>query len=422
MTAVSASRVSGWSPTSAVLALVAVALPPLGVVAPLGLAPLLAVAALALLVIDWRGALGAFRAFAGIAALLAALSLWGMLSARWSILPQHSFLEALRLLAINAGGLVCLGAARALAPPERRQLGAAAVVGVALAVALLITARFIDLELFRAMLRRAPEAPLTRFDRGATVLVLALWPALASVGVRKWVAVALALAAGVAVLTLVSTAAKLALVTGVVLLVAGYRRPRLVAGALAVGLIAVSVLLPTVTPSSDQVVAIHSAAPWLKPSAIHRFLIWRFTADRIAEQRFLGWGMDASRELPGAHESAGKLVPGSDLPDFAVQLSLHPHNAVLQWEVELGLPGLLLCLGIVVLSLATVARQEALSPLHRATELAWAGSALVIALLSYGAWQAWWLSALWLTAALCGAVGARADGGWSPAAGSAARP
>jgi len=73
-------------------------------------------------------------------------------------------------------------------------------------------------------------------------------------------------------------------------------------------------------------------------------------------------------------------------------------------------PGVLLCLGVVVYSLAAVARRARVRRFLGATELAWAGSALVIALLSYGAWQAWWLSALWLTAALCRAVGRDADG------------
>jgi exopolysaccharide production protein ExoQ len=417
MTALSPSNAARWSPAAAVLAAVAVVLPLLGVVAPLGLAPLLAAAALALIALDWRGALGVFREFTGAAALLAALSLWGMLSALWSILPAHSFLEGLRLLAINAGGLVCLGAARALAPPDRRRLGVAALVGVALATALLITARFIDLDLFQAMLSRAQDAPLTRFDRGSTVLVLALWPALVACRTRKFLAIALGLAAATAVLSMISTAAKLALVVGLVLLAAAYWRPRVVAGALAAGLVAISVLLPLATPAPDQVVAIHRAASWLKPSAIHRLLIWRFAVARFAERPLLGWGMDASRELPGAHQSLAELVPGSDMPAFAEQLSLHPHNAVLQWEVELGLPGAALCLGIIAWSLMRAGRQEALGPFHLATELAWAGSALVIALLSYGAWQAWWLSGLWLTAALCTAVRMDRAASGSPAKG-----
>ncbi len=404
MAALLTNQVVGPSLTGVVLALVAVVLPPLAVIAPLGLAPLLVVVGLALLVIDWRRTLASLSDFTGLACLLAALSVWGMISAIWSILPAHSFLEGLRLLAISTAGLICLGAARALSPTDHRRLGGAAVLGVALAIGLLITARFIDLALFRAMLSRAPKAPMTRFDRGATVLALALWPALAASTARKWVPIALTLAAGVAVFSLMSAAAKLAIAIGIVLLIAGYRWARLIAGALAAGLMAVSILLPWTTPSPSEVVVIHRQAASIKPSAIHRLLIWRFTADRIAERPFLGWGMDASRDLPGAHLSLGELVPGSDLPGSAEQLPLHPHNAVLQWEVELGLPGTLLCLGIITWALARAARPAPLSRFQRATELAWTGAALVIALLSYGAWQAWWLSALWLTAALCAAI------------------
>ena len=404
MTAPVAGRMSRWSSASAVFALVAAVLPPLGVMAPLGLAPLLVVATLALLVIDWRLAVVAVRDFSGIAALLAALSLWGMLSALWSILPAHSVFEGLRLLAVSAGGLICLAGARSLGPSERVWIGRAAVLGVALATALLITARFIDLELFSVMLKRARDYPLTRFDRGTTVVALALWPALAATTARKWLPVVLVLAAGVAVLSLVDTAAKLALIVGLAALALGYRWPRLVAGILGVSLVAITIALPLATPSMSEVVAIHRSAPWVKPSGIHRLLIWRFAADRIAERPLLGWGMDASRELPEANRSVAEVVPESDLPANALLLALHPHNAVLQWQLELGIPGVLLCLGIVLSGIARAVGDAQGSPLHRVMRLAWTASALVIALLSYGVWQAWWLSCLWLTASLCRSV------------------
>jgi exopolysaccharide production protein ExoQ len=420
MTIISRSGVAGLSPAGAVLALAGVVLPPLAVVAPLGLAPLLAVVALALLVIDWRRALGALGEFAGLAALLAALGAWGMLSAAWSILPAHSFLEGLRLLAISAAGLICLGATRALPAPERRRLGSATALGAALAVVLLLAARFVDLELFRTMLSRAPDWPLTRFDRGATVLALTFWPALAGAAPRRWLAAALAVAVGVAVLGMVSTAAKLALAVGVLLFAAAYRWPRPVAAALMAGIALIAIGLPLATPSSSEVVALHQKAAWLKPSGIHRLLIWRFTAERIAERPLFGWGMDASRDLPGGQLSLADLVPNSDLPGFAKQLPLHPHNAALQWQVELGLPGLLLCLGVIAWGLARIVHALRLSRLNRAVALAWAGGVLTIALLSFGAWQAWWLSGLWLTAALMAGIGAGGNED-SATAGSPAR-
>jgi exopolysaccharide production protein ExoQ len=87
-------------------------------------------------------------------------------------------------------------------------------------------------------------------------------------------------------------------------------------------------------------------------------------------------------------------------------LPLHPHNAALQWQVELGLPGTILALAILLWGFWRVGFTPGMPRLWRAGALAWASAALTIAMLSYGAWQAWWLACLFLTASLyAGAVG-----------------
>jgi O-antigen ligase len=178
----------------------------------------------------------------------------------------------------------------------------------------------------------------------------------------------------------------------------------LVALVLAAAAIFLTIALPPLLPHDRGVVAIHQAAPWIKYSGIHRLMIWRFTADRIAERPLLGWGMDASRELPGSHTDLARLYPQAGVMPDATALPLHPHNAALQWRVELGLPGGLLCLAIVCWGLWRAVRAPGLTRSYRAGALAWATAALVIGMLSYGAWQAWWLSCLWLTAALYAGV------------------
>jgi exopolysaccharide production protein ExoQ len=364
-------------------------LPPLAVLAPLGLAPLLAAVALALLAVERRRAIAIpSTGLTPLALLFAALSLWAILSASWSILPQHSFLEGLRLVAIFAGGLIALDVAMALGPEARRSVAATAAIGAALAIAMLLVARMID------------PTP-TRYDRGTTTLVLALWPAIAA-GATRWrrATLVLALAGAVTPLVMASTAAALALVLSIAVFAVAWFAPRLVALALASGIVLVAILLPLATPDDRSVVAIHQHAPWLKFTAIHRLLIWRFTADRIAERPLLGWGMDASRELPGGHLDFHAVLPDAGVMVGSEALPLHPHNAALQWEVELGVPGTLLALGIVIWGFWRVGFTPGLPRLWRAGALAWASAALVIALLSYGVWQAWWLSCLLLTAAL----------------------
>lgn len=392
-----------------VLAVAALLSPGLAVFAPLGLAPLLGIAALAILALDGRRAIAAARRWGTLALLLAALSLWAFLSVAWSILPQHSFIEACRLLAISAGGVVVCSLAMALAPQEREKLGRALVVGVVVAVVFLVVERISGAALTRWALHvpAAVPLPLTRFDRGATVLALALWPALLALGARrKGVQLfLLAVAATATVFAMESTTAKLAVLLGFVVFALACAVPRLVAAALAAGILLAAIGLPLATPQFTTVVTISQRAPWLKVSAVHRLMIWRFVADRIAERPLLGWGLDASRELPGGHANLHELYPQALLPSDAVALPLHPHDALLQWEVELGVPGAVLGLGILGWGLWQVGYAAALTRSRRAGALAWAAAAVLIACLSFGIWQEWWLSCLWLTAAFHGGGG-----------------
>jgi O-antigen ligase len=373
----------------------ALAVPSLAVFVPRGVAPLLALLAVALLLVDGRRCVRAAYGMFGLLSMLTMLSLWCIASAAWSIIPEHSLVMALRFVLISAAGLLVLGAANSLEAHQRARIRKAVILGLLIAVALLLIERV------------AGTAALTRFDRAAVVVVLLLWPALRSQR-RVWPALGTALAVVVAVMTMVSTAAKIALLVSVPAACVARYAPRLVAATFGGGLVLLAVVLPLAVPDFHSVVAIHEKAPWIKSSGIHRMMIWRFTADRIADRPILGWGMDASRALPGGHTDLDKALPSAGFGPGVEALPLHPHNAVLQWRVELGVPGTALSLTIVVWALWRLARQESLSLDDRAGALAWAAAALVVAMLSYGIWQEWWLSSLWLTSAFYAAV---VDGG-----------
>ena len=384
---------------------------------PLALAPLFAIAAAAILALDGRALLRAARALAPFAVIAAALGAWATLSAAWSIVPQHSFLEGLRLLLVLLGGWVLLAAALQLQPRERRLVATCAAVGLALATVFGLHEALTDASISRAMLHR-PMVLLARFDRAATVLALALWPVLAA-GTR-WRAYGGALfALGVAATLwlLFSTAALLAVLAGLAVFGAAWFRPRATAAALGAALVLFAAAAPFAVPPYRDTIALYHAEPAIKWSALHRLLIWRFTADHIAERPLLGWGMDASRAIPGGEQYWADLFPNQNLPAEATALPLHPHNAALQWELELGLPGTVLALALVLWGLWRAGFAAGLARAARAAALAWAAAALVIAFLSYGIWQAWWLSALLLTAALLSAAAAETprDSGDSPA-------
>jgi len=382
------------------LATAALLAPPLAVFAPHGLAPLLAVLALVVVIGEGWRCLDELRGMLWLVVLLAALSLWGLASALWSILPQHSLAVAVRFMLISVAGLLVFGAAAGLEPRGRDRVRQAAVIGLLVAAVFMLIERFTGAALTRLVVTPLGGSglSLTRFDRGAVVMVLSLWPAIIAQR-RIWPALALVVATGVAVAAMVSAAAKVALLVSIAVALVAWRAPRLVAAVLGGSLILLALLLPLAVPGSRTVIAMHEQEPWVKASGMHRLLIWRFTADRIAERPILGWGMDASRALPGGHLNLGQALPEAGLGSNAEALPLHPHNAILQWEVELGPPGTLLALAIVIGGLWKLGRQAHLSPRERAGALAWAAAALVFAMVSFGAWQEWWLAALWLTSA-----------------------
>jgi exopolysaccharide production protein ExoQ len=392
--------------------------PSLAVFAPHGLAPLLALLAVTLVGVEGRRSLDDLRGMPWLAALLAALSLWCFASTLWSILPEHSLTTALRFALISVGGLLVFGAATALDLPGRDAVRRAAAIGVVVAAALMLVERFSDAALTRLVEPTGASVFLTRFDRGAVVLVLALWPALAAPR-RLWPALAIAAAVVVAVMAMSSAAARLALPIGIVAAAIAWQAPRALAALLGGSFVLAAILLPLTVPDARTAVAIHEREPWIKSSGIHRLLIWRFTADRIAERPILGWGVDASRALPGGHANYGAALPEAGLGPDAEALPLHPHNTLLQWEVELGVPGTALALAVVIAALWRLSRREGLSPLERAGGFGWAAAALVFVGVSFGAWQEWWLAALWLSGATYAAViRPGTPGSRGPAAGS----
>jgi O-antigen ligase len=370
---------------------------------------LLLVSSLLSLALGARRWLGRLTSVGILLLMLGLVCAWATASALWSILPVHSLLEGLRLSAIVAAGLILVAEAMDLDALERERVSRALVLGFLLGLALLALAA-----LARATLPLPVQGTVvahwlrayTRFDRGATTLALALWPTLLVVGRPGvgWRGIALVFATALVVLGLPSRAAMLSVLAGLVLLPLGMRMPRLVASVISAGVVAIDLAFAFLPLNGAIISRIHENFPWLHDSALHRLAIWHFGMDRISERPVLGWGLDASREIPGG----STLMDDPSLPErligFGQWMPLHPHNAVLQWRLELGIPGAILCTLIVLWLLARVAGSTSAAVRSRAIGLSLTASALVVVLVSYGFWQAWWQSSLWLLATLMLAV------------------
>jgi O-antigen ligase len=356
------------------------ALLPLLVLASRGIAPLVGIAGALALVLAWPDRAAAWRRLWPSALLLAAVLAWGLLSASWATDPQRSLLMTARLAGLFAAGLALVAGAEAIAAPQRLLRWLLA--GLALALALTVvqfygqgwlTAAFVDRQFALPMLNQVENG-----------LALLLAPVAAVLAARRRLALAalVAVPAIAAIYGLVGTMAKAGFTTGiaaaVLLYVARGRAAHLAA--------AVSVLViltaPLTFPALLDVGPVYRwAEGYYKFSARHRLYIWSFAGDRIVERPLVGWGLDASRSIPG-----GTALNPEGMP----WLPLHPHNAMLQVWLELGLPGAALFALFVArlwLGLAALPWPR----LYAAAAGASLCAAQLIGLGAYGMWEEWWI-------------------------------
>lgn len=380
-----------------------------GLLAPLAIAnavaPLYTLCALMAL-----AALIAGRAWRDVPRLPALLALgllaWAGLSIVWAVDPTRSARAWVALAVSLAGGLALLAAAGRLTAAERARAGTALVAGVAVTLALLaIEAVPRYLRLSPTPLQALLDAAGLRFglsslNRAASLVAIGVWPA-AAILLRRhgWRRAWILPAGALAVLpALESTASLLAIACALPAIGLAAWRPAalrmLLPGAVALGILAM--------PLATGWDGFHTrfADRNLSVSVWHRAEIWAFASRRIAERPLGGWGLDSSRDMPGAED----LVPGQ--PQFR---PIHPHNNPLQLWLELGVPGAVLGAAAAVLA----ARRAGAASRDLAARLGATGAlcaALAVAATGYGLWQAWWMGALWIVAALVRATSAPVAG------------
>lgn len=368
-----------------------VLLPAVGLFAPRATVILLALCALpALHLRDRRlAAIGLARTAPGL--FLGGLLIWGACTAFWSALPSETLLAVLKTTALFAMALLAVAWIEALEGHGAERLRRALLVGMMLGLGLLLVELIFESPLRRLVVDVAPDQLRVYkpwwFNRGISVVLLLLWPllALAWHGSGPWAALAILVSAGAVVLIgpQISAVVTLALALSVALLAAlGGRRLILPFAMVMAGLVLLMPLLVGALPSKQ----LEAGFPAMPSSSIHRFHVWSFVGERIAERPLQGWGFRMSRHVPGGQDKI--LMRGVE----DVRMPLHPHNGPLQIWLELGGVGALLAAGFVFAVIAKLRRLD--NGIGLAGAFGMIATGFIYSSLSYGLWQSWWLSAL----------------------------
>jgi O-antigen ligase len=242
---------------------------------------------------------------------------------------------------------------------------------------------------------KGQTASLTHYNRGLSYLVILSLPIIAGMisktrgwglGAGKkdragpwllapnfWPIILFILAVFIAVSLTESRGAKLALIVGLMATALAYLWPVFTRRVL----MALPMLFIAWPFAVQKFFLIHYE--WLKhfpDSWRARMEIWDYMSYRIMERPLFGWGLGTSHMLD-FHTPHGAGYVFTTFP------ASHPHNAVVQLWVELGLPGLALGIGFALLTLRKASRLDrGLAPFALG---AWT-VALCLCLVSYSLW------------------------------------
>lgn len=373
-----------------VLCTVALIFPTVSLVAHKGLAVLFIIAALSAVTVRVRSQRGLSGFPVGLSLLLAGIVTWGTLSAAWSSEPYSALKQALILSLVFTGGLCLAVEGKLMNEAGRNRLGRYLLTGYLIGLIFLIEETLTNNFLIHLY---DPNFPKFSLNNGATTLAIAMWPTLIvmwKTGKRSaaYILTAVSISTFAATDSLAAFAGSIA---GVCVVAAIRFSPRHSFNALlfilAVGLITAPLLVRTF-PTVEKLRKLDDSISY---SLIPRVFIWNNTSEKIGEKPLIGWGLNSSRFFSAEIDKVRvwNAVWMEPIP-------LHPHNAVLQWWLELGGIGVLLC-GSVLISLLLLIRRYIVDPSHSAISVAALISALSIASVSYGVWQGWWMGAYWLT-------------------------
>ena len=219
-------------------------------------------------------------------------------------------------------------------------------------------------------------ASITEYNRGASYLAVFAFPLMGYLWIKglRWQTVAFTAIMFTPVMLTESRATRLAFFLGLAITIAAQLLPNLTRRTL-IGLLMLLVALPFI------ITAAYIQHPqWitdLPPSWHHRVEIWDYMSYRIFERPWFGWGLGSSHLLPYAQ-------PHGLTYEFVKQAASHPHNALIELWVELGIVGLAMGATIAIMLLQKTARFA--SPVIPFALGAWA-AALCISSVAYSFWD-----------------------------------
>lgn len=339
--------------------------------------------------------------------------LWGIISIIWSIDGKYTLYSWIKLLSLSLAGMILILLPQKVSKSFKNRLLLALMVGLVLTNAwLMIEIKTQGKLLF---LIKGKDFNLTHYNKSLSLGSMLFWPIMIYLNrffkenfdqEKKYLIFLLQLIlifqTAFVIFCLEATTVKIAFIIGLLVAIFSLINEKFVKWSLLLVSIAIFITSPLLYQKvlTPQVVASVSHNFIKKPSFYHRLYIWNFVSGEALLKPWTGWGLNASRhkrfsEIKISAEEIKKKTTFLKIP-YLDLLPLHPHNLPLQLWLELGFPGVFLItylISLIILMIPQIFKDN----FSRSAAYAIFSSALTMSLGSYGTWQSWWVSGLWLS-------------------------
>ena len=372
-------------------------MPPLAALSPSTVGAVMPLISLGLLVTYVARGTIRFRWRAPISLLILAVVALGLLSMSWALDSGLAQKKAVKFALVVLPPLwLALGLAQVNNTELRSRAAQALGIGMVLAALLLAWQTFGDVVLRDAVLGRSTAIPGNKTNVPAAQLAILVWAlptVLAAAGRRlRLIGWGIVIAVGITVLAGEGLAPCVAFGVGGFSLWFAARWPRLLAGLLLAGVMGFHL-------ASPRLAALEQHAQQVADTSIrHRMDIWELAGEYIAERPVLGYGFSNSDRIPA---KPGQMA----LSGTARVFPLYPHNVLMQVQVELGVPGILIFYAVLICLMRSCL---AAPPRLRAAGLSFIAATLSVWCIGYPLWRSAWVAWLLFGALVLCTYGIRA--------------
>jgi len=334
--------------------------------------------------------------------ILLIIPLWALVTALWAKYPFSSLITGLKILTLVILGLYWCRFTLSLPQQTRKSLVGALITGLLFGILFLMA----DVWLGKPWHALWGKSPAKALAQGSLMISLVAWPAtlwvlrrFSSIYWRVGLLISLFITIFWVLFQIDCDTSFTGLFMGVCVFLGTLSLPRITSFGMRLFIPIFIISFPFVSlfAFKPEQISIYNAYLHTN-SYLDRLYIWNDVATTILDHPWKGVGMDGTRHHEKAQELRNWVYTDSTGKQNEIQsqrFGIHPHNAILQLWLELGLPGFILGTLLAYQVLLQIYRTNLLS-IEKAVSAGLFTGAFLIIWVNLGFWQNWWISGLWI--------------------------